>query len=97
MLDFFWQKNGHSLRTWKLRDPAVAKEFAISLNAKLTAAQVMNFPTVEEIWAYLKMFLLETSLEVCGTSLSHQWKRQTCWWNACRVKSLGLPHQISYF
>ena len=34
------------LRTWKLRDPAVVKEFAISLNAKLTAAQVMNFLNV---------------------------------------------------
>ena len=40
------------LRTWKLRDPAAAKVFAISLNAKLTAAQVMNFPNVEEIWAF---------------------------------------------
>ena len=69
-------------RTWKLREPAVAKEFAISLNAKLTAAQVMNFPNVEEIWAHLKKSLLETSSEVCGTSLNHQWKRQTWCWNA---------------
>ena len=52
------------LRTWKLRDPAVAKEFAISSNAKLTAAQVMNFPNVEEIWAHLKKSSLETSSEV---------------------------------
>ena len=28
-----------------------------------------------------KVFL-ETSLKVCGTSLNHQWKRQTWWWNA---------------
>ena len=70
------------LRTWKLRDPAVAKEFAIYLNAKLTAAQVMNFPNVEERWAHLKKSLLETSSEVCGTSLNHQWKRQTWWWTA---------------
>ena len=70
------------LRTWKLRDPAVTKEFAISLNAKLTAAQVMNFPYVEEVWAHLKKSLLETSSEVCGTSLNHQLKRQTWWWNA---------------
>ena len=67
------------LRTWKLRDPAVAKEFAIFLNAKLTATQVMNFPNVEEMWAHLKNSLLETSSEVCDTSLNHQWKRQT-WW-----------------
>ena len=70
------------LRTWKLRDPAVTKEFAISLNAKLTAAKVMNLPNVEEIWAHLKKSLLETSSEVCGTSLNHQCKRQTWWWNA---------------
>ena len=61
------------LRTWKLRDITVAKEFAIFLNAKLTAAQVMNFPNVEERWAHLKKSLLETSSEVCGTSLNHQW------------------------
>ena len=76
------QKFNPRLQTWKLRDPAVAKEFAISLNAKLTAAQIMNFPNVEEIWAHLKKFLLETSLEVCGTPLNHQWKRQIWWWNA---------------
>ena len=35
------------LRTWNLRDPAVAKDFAISF--KLTAAQVRNFPNVEKI------------------------------------------------
>ena len=38
----------------------------------------MNFPNVEEIWAHLKKSLLETSSEVCGTSLN----RQTWWWNA---------------
>ena len=70
------------LRTWKLRGPAVAKELAISLNAKLTAAQIMNFPNVEEIWSHLKKSLLETFSEVCSTSLNHQWKRQTWWWNA---------------
>ena len=42
----------------------------------------MNFPSVEEIWAHLKKSLLETSSEVCGTSLNRQWKRQTWWWNA---------------
>ena len=26
--------------------------------------------------------ILETSFEVCGTSLNYQWKRQTWWWNA---------------
>ena len=76
------RKFNSRLRTWKFRDPAVAKEFAISLNAKLTAAQVMNFPNVEEIWAHLKKSFLGTSSEVCGTSLNHQWKRQTCWGNA---------------
>ena len=42
----------------------------------------MNFPNVEEIWAHLKKSLLETSSEVCGKSLNHQYKRQTWWWNA---------------
>ena len=59
------RKFNSRLRTWKLRDSAVAKEFAISLNAKLTAAQIMNFPNVEEIWAHLKKSILETSLGVC--------------------------------
>ena len=70
------------LQTWKLRDPVVAKKFAIFLNAKLTAAQVRNFLNVEKIWAHLKKSLLETSSKVCGKALNHQWKRQTWWWNA---------------
>ena len=76
------RKFNSRLRTSKLRDPAVAEEFAISLNAKLTAAQVMNFPNVDEIWVHLKKSFFEISSEVCGTSLNHQWKRQTLWWNA---------------
>ena len=42
----------------------------------------MNFPNVEEIWAHFKKSLFKTFSKICGTSLNHQWKRQTWWWNA---------------
>ena len=73
------QKYNHRLRTWKLRDSAVAKEFAIFLSAKLT--RTLNFSNVKEIWAHHKKCLFKTFSEVCGTFLNHQWKRQTWWWN----------------
>ena len=57
------------IRSWKLRDQAVANEFKGVFTEKVTATQPNNpAETVEDVWAGLKKSLLEASTEVCGLS-----------------------------
>ena len=72
------------LRTWKLRDPAVASEFHEAFEAKVASdANQDSTVDVEELWSKLKNPLLEVATEVCGLSKAHQWKRETWWWSEC--------------
>ena len=70
------------LRTWKLRDPAVADRFANTFRTKVeTAVSSTDVSLVESTWSKLKTPLLETAKEVCGLSSKHTWRKQTWWWN----------------
>ena len=69
-------------RTWKLRDPAVSKDFQDTFKDKVAALMpVESADDVEDVWSKLKTPLLETASEVCGLSKKHQWKRETWWWD----------------
>ena len=68
--------------TWKLRDPAVSKDFQDTFKDKVAAlTPVESADDVEDVWSKLKTLLLETASEVCGLSKKHQWKRETCLWD----------------
>ena len=68
--------------TWKLRDPAVSKDFQDTFKDKVAAlTPVESADDVEDVWSKLKTPLLETNSEVCGLSKKHQWKRETWWWD----------------
>ena len=64
--------------TWKLRDPAVSKDFQNTFKDKVAAlTPVESADDVEDVWSKLKTPLLETASEVCGLSKKHQWKKET--------------------
>ena len=68
--------------TWKLRDPAVSKDFHDTFKDKVAAlTPVESADDVEDVWSKLKTPLLETASAVCGLSKKHQWKRETWWWD----------------
>ncbi|CAH1263777.1 Hypp2763 [Branchiostoma lanceolatum] len=66
------------LRTWKLRDPAVARKFQETFVSKVGTATTSG---VEALWSRLKTPLLEAAVNVCGYSKNHQWKPETWWWD----------------
>ena len=72
------------LRTWKLRDQAVAEQFEITFKSKVEATVAISGKSsgespVESAWSKLKSPLLETAKEVCGLSSKHAWREET-WW-----------------
>ena len=70
------------IRTWKLRDPAVSKDFQGTFKDKVAAlTPVESSDYVEDLWSKLKTPLLETASEVCGLSKKHQCKRETWRWD----------------
>ena len=70
------------IRTWKLRDPAVSKDFQDTFKDKVAAlTPVESADDMEDVWSKLKIPLLETASEVCGLSKKYQWKRETWWWD----------------
>ena len=70
------------IRTWKLRDPAVASRFQKVFQDKvITATNTSLDCPVEDAWSRLKDPILETAKEVCGLSKNHQWKPETWWWD----------------
>ena len=72
----------HHICTWKLRDPAVSKDFQDTFKDKVAAlAAVESADDVEDMWSKLKTPLLQTASDVCGLSKKHQWKRETWWWD----------------
>ena len=80
------------IRSWKLRDPAVAGVFQETFKEKVAAMAVNDANTtntttdaatghVETVWSRLKGPLLEAATEVCGLTKKHQWRAETWWWN----------------
>ena len=68
--------------TWKLRDPAVSKDFQGTFKDKVAAlTPVESADDVLDVWSKLKAPLLETVSKVFGLSKKHQWKRETWWWD----------------
>ena len=70
------------LRTWKLRDQAVAEQFEITFKSKVEATVAISGKSsgespVESAWSKLKSPLLETAKEVCGLSSKHAWRKET--------------------
>ena len=59
------------IRSWKLKDPAVASQFHDVFGEKGTAARSAARPdvkSVESMWSRLKVPLLDVATEVCGLS-----------------------------
>ena len=71
------------IRSWKLKDPAMAVQFEKAFSDKVNDIDISGGPeqSVEEIWSKLKNPLLETATEVCGLSKPHRWRPETWWWN----------------
>ena len=72
------------IRSWKLKDPAVASQFHEVFGEKVTAARSAAGPdvkSVEGLWSQLKVPLLDAATEVCGLSKNHAWRPETWWWN----------------
>ena len=64
------------IRTWKLRDPAIAKEYNAAFKKIITAvATGMPESDLEDVWCKLKTTLRDAAFEACGFSKNHQWKR----------------------
>ena len=74
------------LRTWKLRDPAIASSFSEVFRLKIASKAQHRPPSAEAAWTNLKTPLLEAVTEVCGLTKPHQRRRVTWWWNE-RVES----------
>ena len=84
------------IRTWKLRDPAVASRFQKVFQDKvITATNTSLDCPVEDAWSRLKDPILETAKEVCGLSKKHQWKPETWWWDE-RVEDAIAEKQALY-
>ena len=73
------------IRTWKLKDPAIAMQFHEAFKDKVTHSATATADdqsdTVEGLWSNLKQPLLDAASEVCGVSRNHQWRPETWWWN----------------
>ena len=71
------------IRTWKLKDPAVATQYQEVFKAKVNDSETVDDQndTVEGLWSDLKEPLLSAASEVCGVSRNHQWRPETWWWN----------------
>ena len=71
------------VRTWKLKDPAVASVFQEVFKDKVTSQPACedHADHVEDLWSNLREPLLDAAKEVCGTSKNHQWRPETWWWN----------------
>lgn len=71
----------HSIRTYKLKNKEVAKIYERAVSTKLEKVKrdtkKMN---IEEKWKILKNSLVESATEVCGTSKTTIYKKQTSWW-----------------
>jgi len=71
------------IRTWKLKDPAIASRFCDAFRTNMTRAAAENNcrNAVENAWSKLKDPLLCAATVVCGLSKNHQWRPETWWWN----------------
>ena len=70
------------LKTWKLKDPACAAEFEAAFLTKCGSESVdSQTQSPEMIWNHLKSNLNSAAESVCGYSKSHQWRKQTWWWD----------------
>ena len=56
------------------------------------AASVADADT-EDIWKNFKTGLLKTTVEVCGTTRPHSWRRETWWWNEHVEKVIAAKRQ----
>ena len=67
------------LRTWKLKDPAIASLFCDAFRTNVTRAAAENNSgnAVENAWSKLKDPLLCAATAVCGLSKNHQWRPET--------------------
>jgi hypothetical protein len=70
------------IRTWKLKDPAVVRQFHEVFKAKGNDSTAIDDQrdSVEDLWSNLKQPLLDAAAEVCGVSRNHQWRPETWWW-----------------
>ena len=59
------------------------KEKSLPGGFKLHVSASAGVPdaATEDIWNNLKIGLLKTTEEVCGTTRPHRWRRETWWWN----------------
>ena len=57
-----------------------------------TSAGVADGAT-EDIWNNIKTGLLKTNKEVCGTTRSHLWRRETWWWNEHMEKAIAAKRK----
>ena len=85
------------IRTWKLKDPAIANQFcdAFRTNVTRAAAENNSGDAVENAWSKLKDPLLCAATAVCGLSKNHQWRPETWWWND-RVEDAVKEKRIRY-
>ena len=83
------------LKTWKLRDPAYAAKFEAAFSRKCGAEAVdSKVQSCEEIWSRLKSGLNSAAVEVCGYSKSHQWKKQTWWWDSSVDQAISVKRKL---
>ena len=68
------------LKVWKLKDPQTSNHFQVFNSHVSVSADVADADT-EDIWNNIKIALLKTAEEVCGTSRPYRWRRETRWWN----------------
>ena len=69
------------LKVWKLTDPQRRNRFKEVFKLHVSASAGVPDAATEDIWNNLNIGLLKTTEEVCGTTRSHRWRRETWWWN----------------
>ena len=65
------------LKVWKLKDPQMSIHFQEVFNLHVSTSAGVADEATEDIWNNIKIGLLKTTEEVCGTTRPHCWHRET--------------------
>ena len=77
------------LKVWKHKDPQTSNHFQEVFNLHVSTSAGVADGAIEDIWNNIKSGLLKTTEEVCGTTRSHRWHRETWWWNEHVEKAIA--------
>ena len=65
------------LKVWKLKDPQMSNHFQEVFNLHVSMSAGVADGANEDIWNNIKIGLLKTNEEVCGTTRPHCCRRET--------------------